>query len=219
MRYAITDGNTKLGSRTIATKASPESCPTGCPMRENECYAWTLRGMLGWGRERLTFKQAKAAIQAKDPSRPLRLHVAGDFLDGRDLRRWTRIAATRSGSTWSYTHRRFHRLVLWRAVSLGLTVNVSADGLADADRLRKRYPNLPMVVTVPSDAPDSGTSPDGQRFVVCPAQTQPDMTCARCGYGKPLCARGEDRRYLIAFRAHGLRARKLSAKLGAYDGS
>lgn len=212
-RYALRDGNVKLGRRTLTTLASPQTCPSSCPLRERGCYAHNLRGLLRWGREGLTFAQARAAIlRPRNMERPLRLHVAGDLRDGADVDRWALVAAQRRGFSWTYTHRRFHPKRLWRASMDGLTINVSADGLAEADRMLRRYAGAaPVSATVPMDAPRTGYTPAGARYVVCPAQCGP-VTCATCGNGVPLCARAV-RSYIVAFRAHGKSARRLSEEL------
>ena len=69
---------------------------------------------------------------------------------------------------------------------------------------------FPAVVVVPADDTRKGwTDQDGTRFVTCPAQTG-DTNCDKCR----LCTRA-DRGAVVAFRAHGTKAKKISARLEA----
>ena len=92
----------------------------------------------------------------------------------------------------------------------GLTVNLSADSLSEADQ----YYDLgigPVCVTLPKDAPHRGNkTPNGLPVVVCPAQTQDDMSCARC----QLCEI-KGRKSIVGFLAHGTASKRLSSKLEA----
>jgi hypothetical protein len=86
--------------------------------------------------------------------------------------------------------------ILLLANARGFTVNISADTLEDADRAFTL--GLPTTVILPHDAPGRSLTPGGRRVVVCPAQIEPDVTCASC----QLCAKAE-RRSIVGFRAHG----------------
>ena len=90
----------------------------------------------------------------------------------------------------------------------GLTVNLSADSLSEADQ----YADLdiaPVCVTLPNDAPHRGNkTPKGLPIVVCPAQTQEDMSCSRC----QLC-QIKNRKSIVGFLAHGTAGKRLSSKL------
>jgi len=92
----------------------------------------------------------------------------------------------------------------------GLTVNLSADSLSEADQ----YYDLgiaPVCVTLPKDAPHRGNkTPNGLPIVVCPAQTQDDMSCQQC----KLC-QVRDRKSIVGFLAHGIASKRLSTKLEA----
>ena len=56
---------------------------------------------------------------------------------------------------------------------------------------------LPTVVVVPSDHADSDVV-DGVQFVTCPAQSNDDMTCEKCGSMFTI-----DAQCVVMFKAHG----------------
>ena len=86
----------------------------------------------------------------------------------------------------------------------GFTINLSANGLAQADRYFKT--GNPVAVTVPEDTPEKTTSPEGNKVVVCPVQTEKAKNCAQC----LLCQRGK-RKVIVAFRVHGNGKKKFKA--------
>jgi hypothetical protein len=70
-----------------------------------------------------------------------------------------------------------------------------------ADALAAVAIGRPAVVAAPTGTVWPYTL-DGVRFVQCPAELADNFSCADCGGGRPLCARG-DRDYVIVFVAHG----------------
>jgi hypothetical protein len=64
----------------------------------------------------------------------------------------------------------------------------------------------PAVVAAPTGTTWPYTAANGVRFVQCPAELADNFSCAQCGNGRPLCARG-DRDYVVVFVAHGQGAR------------
>ena len=89
----------------------------------------------------------------------------------------------------------------------GFVVNLSADTLADADRLADLDVG-PVVVLLPSDATENTVTPAGRKVVVCPAtkNNKIRVNCATC----QLCARS-DRKTIIGFPAHGTMKSKATA--------
>lgn len=81
----------------------------------------------------------------------------------------------------------------------GLTINLSANSLSEADRLASLGIG-PVVAVLPSswEGRTRGETPEGRRVTVCPAQTTDGVTCATCG----LCA-VTTRRAIIGFLPHG----------------
>jgi hypothetical protein len=93
----------------------------------------------------------------------------------------------------------------------GFTVNMSADTMREADTFFAA--GLPTVVVLPMDAPHRGNvTPNGVPIVVCPAQTQDDMTCLKCG----LCQIGH-RKSIVGFLAHAKNAKSISERLALVD--
>jgi hypothetical protein len=118
---------------------------------------------------------------------------------------------------WTYTHydmaSPLNRAVVQEMNDVdGMTVNLSADSLSEADQ-KYDLGIGPVCVTLPKDAPHRGIkTPNGLPVVVCPAQTQDDMSCARC----KLC-QVRDRKSIVGFLAHGTASKRLSTKLEAKE--
>ncbi len=84
----------------------------------------------------------------------------------------------------------------------GFTVNLSADTLADADRLTAL--NIgPVVTLLPESQTVNTKTPAGRKVVVCPAAVRDGISCETCG----LCARA-GRDYVIGFPVHGTSKKK-----------
>ena len=87
-------------------------------------------------------------------------------------------------------------------------VNLSADTMEQADTYHE-LGIAPVTVVLSEDAPNMGNkTPNGLPIVVCPAQTQDEMSCNIC----ELCQK-RDRKSIVGFKAHGSRRKKLTAKL------
>lgn len=111
-----------------------------------------------------------------------------------------RQAVPRDGQAWTYSH--FPAQLLPVPAPGETVINASCDTIDQA--LAAVRAGRPATVAAPT-----GTvwpyRVEGVDFVQCPAQLSEDFDCARCGGGRPLCARG-DRDYVIVFVAHGSRA-------------
>ena len=234
MRAALNpcSGNEKTGP-IITWETSSGTCPPTCGQFDR-CYAKFHHTKRHWikldlGQRGYTFALFLDKLMDLDADQLARGNQWGDqpgdgtYLDVPAFR--ALVARVGRFRAWSYAHypltpntiREFRS-----ATALGYTVNVSADTLAQADE--KAATGLPTVVTIDGHAkgcpmtrkkeergnctcPKTLETPMGQRVVVCPAQLFLDMTCAKCGNGKPLCYR-KDRAYIIGFRAHGAGANK-----------
>ena len=113
-----------------------------------------------------------------------------------------------NGQAWTYSHFAFQHLP--KPAPGKTTINYSADTMAQAvAAVRAGHP-----ATVA--APAGTVWPyvfQGVQFLQCPEQLSPagsGFTCASCGNGRPLCARGE-REYVIVFVAHGSGAALVAA--------
>lgn len=116
-----------------------------------------------------------------------------------------RRAVPRGGLAWTYSH--FPAELLPVPAPGETVINASCDSIDQA--LAAVAAGRPAVVAAPA-----GTSwphqAGGVDFVQCPAQLSEDFDCARCGNGRPLCAR-PDRTYAIVFVAHGSWSRLVGA--------
>jgi hypothetical protein len=112
-----------------------------------------------------------------------------------------RHAVPRKGQAWTYSH--FPAELLPAPAPGETVINASCDTIPQA--LAAVAAGRPAVVAAPSGTVWPYTL-DGVRFVQCPAELAENFSCAQCGNGRPLCARG-DRNYVIVFVAHGSGAR------------
>jgi hypothetical protein len=150
-----------------------------------------------------------------------RHNIAGD-LPGRnnrinktDLDRLVKANKDKKGFT--YTHKpvlasqgttakvaRDNRKAIRAANKEGFTINLSANNLAEVDKLAK-LKIAPVVTIVDQDSDGSDIiTPAGNRVKICPAYTD-DKTCATCG----ICQK-VNRKFVVGFPAHGTFKRKAS---------
>lgn len=214
--------NRKVGPIPVSM-TEKASCPTECPLKDTDCYArFSYLGIV-WNK--LSDKKIGDNWTAfcnrvrKFPIGQLWRHNgAGDLpqdengkIDRDKVSELGRASAHTKG--WTYTHYNpldSHNQEAIKSLneSGGLTVNLSADSMAEADQ----YVQLgigPVVVILPQDAPIRGNkTPEGCPIVVCPAQTQESMTCDQCR----LC-QVRDRKSIVGFLAHGTAKKRLSGKL------
>lgn len=207
VRLALRSGNKKLGG-IPASITSRVTCPPSCSFYNDGCYAeyhvlghhWRNVGLRGDSWE--TFL---ADVRSLPVDQLWRHNVAGDLpgvgntIDVPKLR--ALVEANRGKRGFTFTHKplgKSQRLVVARANACGFTINLSADNLAEADRLAGLGIG-PVAVVLPSHAPDRGVrTPEGRHVTVCPAERFGAITCATCA----LCAKPW-RKAIVGFRAHG----------------
>ena len=119
-------------------------------------------------------------------------------------------AVPRGGQAWTYSHFPAEALPTPKP---GKTVfNASCDSMAEAVRTVEL--GRPAVYAAPlSERDNFPLVHRGVQFVRCPAELSESFTCAQCGGGRPLCARG-DREYVVVFIAHGTGAKKVGTGSG-----
>lgn len=212
IRYHVSlqSKNKKLGP-IATTTASRDHCPSTCPLKKAGCYASSGPMAIHWAKVTDGKRGTDARQHAKDlaaiPSGVMvRLHQAGDFATTAHVTAFAAALKGRAAAAWTYTHHRTKAFIDAFRMSndVGLTVNLSANSLSEADTLMGS--GSPVVAIVSRDAEATGVTPGGARYVVCPEQQGKVSSCADCGAGRPLCARA-DRPYVIAFRAHGTQVR------------
>lgn len=158
-------------------------------------------------------EQFARKIEALPDNQLWRHNAAGDLpgkgnrINHRALARIVRANKGKRGFTYTHKPPLFARnaRAIVQANEDGFTVNLSANSLSHADEL-KSYDLGPVVSIVPDGTPESGTTPKGNKFVICPAQTREGVTCSSC----KLCSRS-DRSVIVAFLPHGSASRKANA--------
>lgn len=203
----INSKNRKLGGIPVSM-TDMASCPTACPLRDRGCYAEFGKGRYHWervattrGRSWVEFCREVAALPAGQLWRHNEagdLPGRGDELDVRALATLVDANAGRRGFT--FTHKPLRGAGELAAVrdanARGLTINLSADSLEQADELAELAAG-PVAVVLPERAPPRLTTPAGRDVIVCLHQSR-GLTCAEC----ELCA-SSSRASIIGFRAHG----------------
>jgi hypothetical protein len=195
-----------------------ESCPDSCALKDKGCYADIGPVQLVWKRVSDSWEDFISDVRSLRRGTFWRHNVAGDLpgtnntVDHHLLNQLVKANKGKQGFT--FTHKPVgysgQALVNARAIyaanKQGFTINLSAEGLKEADRLYD-LSIAPVVVVVPSDAPKHMRTPKGRRVVTCPAEDS-DMTCNDCR----LCA-NSNRKGIVAFRAHGLRKNSINKLL------
>jgi hypothetical protein len=134
----------------------------------------------------------------------------GTHLVDADYLQALREAVPRNGQAWTYSH--FPAEALPIPGKRETVINASCDDVREAVRTVEL--GRPAVYAAPADTADTWPKKiQGVRFVRCPAETVDTVTCASCGGGRPLCARGE-RDYVIVFVAHGASAKRVGTGSG-----
>jgi hypothetical protein len=206
--------NAKTGPIPVST-SSRASCPSTCAFKGNGCYAENHPLVHHWnavtegrGQPWLDFVDEISRLKAGQIWRHNQagdLQGANDVIDALALRQLARANLGKKGFTYThYPPTPSNVKAIRAAVKAGFTVNLSADSLADADRLAPL--GLPLVVVVPVGW-QGGTTPGGRKVTLCPAQFKEYITCATC----QLCQKA-DRHAIVAFEAHGAR-RKTVARI------
>lgn len=218
--------NRKTGPMPVSM-TSRRTCPTSCPWLGRGCYAESDFELVHWRRlengggvDWPTFCEQVSAL----PAGQLWRHgEAGDLPgdgDEVDLTLFVDLLdAARDTRGFTYTHKpvlgdsdvaRANRRALAEDSTRscgGLVVNLSADGVEQADLLCDLR-LLPVVVVLPQGGPAELRTPGGRRVVTCPALHSEGTCCLTCG----VCAR-PDRDFVVGFPAHGPRSRGMSADL------
>lgn len=218
----IKSGNRKVGPIPVST-TEEASCPSECPLKGTDCYArfgplgmhWKKVREGGRGDNWTAFCNR---VKSFAVDQLWRHNQAGDLPQRKDgkihkskLMQLIKAASHTKG--WTYTHydpTDSHNQECIREAnqSGGMTVNLSADSLTEADTYAKL--NIgPVTVVLPENAPHRGNkTPGGLPIVTCPAQTQDSMSCDQC----KLC-QVKERKSIVGFLAHGTASKRLSAKL------
>ena len=214
--------NAKLGDMP-SCKVTASTCPISCAWFNHGCFGEShiLRERwrrvesdgIGW----VTFLNAVGQLPKGQVWRYAEvgdLPGQGESID--EMATLALVEANRGRRGFTYTHKRGHpscsgmadlkRLIDY-AKQEGFTINLSCDSLEQVDYYRF-HGFTSLAVTLPSDAPDKLTTPDGYTVQVCWAERDDTTTCARC----KACANPSASRAVIGFRAHGQCKKWVSSK-------
>ena len=222
VHLSLSSSNSKTGPIPVST-SSCETCPQSCPLRAT-CYAKLGPLRFHWnavstGTRGIDWDAFCKEIKKFPAGQLWRHNQAGDLPGRGELVDKTEMAklilANKGKCGFTYTHKRKPSAIeeIRKANAEGFTVNLSADGLTDADKLLAKYPDIPVVATIPSTTKKSILfTPGGKKVCVCPAAIRADKMCFNCG----LCQK-KSRDFIIAFPSHGVRKYKLDSFLAAKE--
>jgi hypothetical protein len=207
--------NAKTGPIPVSV-TTRDACPLDCAFRGNGCYAEGGPIGIHWkkvtdGERGMGWDMFCDAVATLPPMQLWRHNAAGDLPgDGVNIDRdaLEKLLDANFGKRgFTYTHYRpdsKHNIdaIAWANVR-GLTVNLSANNLEEADRFAALDIG-PVVVVLPYDAHENVKTPHGRTVVVCPATQREDISCATC----QLCQRQRDT--IVGFPAHGYAFKKVT---------
>jgi hypothetical protein len=208
VHITMKSSNAKTGPIPVST-TSAESCPNSCSLKGNGCYASSGPLALHWrkvteGERGTDWNTFCDTIAAMPEGQVWRHNQAGDLsgngrhIDFDALRQLVQANTGKRGFT--YTHYDMsdegnRRCVEWANES-GFTVNLSAESLLEADKLKALNVG-PVVTLIPETDVKTLTTQAGNHVVICPATYRDDVSCATC----QLCQRQRDS--IVAFPVHG----------------
>jgi len=204
-------GNTKTGFVGATYRKVGETCPSTCSHLLNRaCYALSsFTGIHQNASPRDPFDGMRyfEFIEglSKSPKKlakiggTVRLHVSGDFFFNDEIDTpyvtGVKLAHATFPNVLGYTYT--HRFSDFGEYDFpeNLVVNASCDTMSDIHAAQAQ--GWPTVTTTGADDTRKRWEQEGVTFLTCPAQTA-GLTCAQCR----LCMK-KDRKFTIAFRAHG----------------
>lgn len=205
--------NIKTGEIPVIMSDS-RTCPDACSFKKSfSCYAKFSFLKIHWnkldkGKIGDSFTKLVQNIRNIPQNQLFRLNQAGDLpgVNNRiNIKMLKRLVSVAKGKpVLSYTHKLVlgnsqtainnRKYIKW-ANQNGFLINLSADGLIDADK-KANLKIGPVCVVLPSDSPNKLFTPQGRKVIACPAQYK-NLTCDDCR----LCSK--NRSVIISFKAHG----------------
>lgn len=213
IKFIEASKNRKLGNIPV-TMTTAETCPPSCGFYDNGCYG-------EFGLQRHHWRQAVGGLTweqflervAKLPHEQIWRHNAVGDLPGEgehlDLDRLYKLAfAAVHTRAFTFTHKGKDNLEGLQACAWGISINLSADSIEEADDLRYQIDefdfDLGVAVTLPhNETRTHFRTPKGNQVTVCPVahhktkQGAP-ITCETCR----LCI-NTNRKTIVGFPAHG----------------
>lgn len=221
--YHLTESssNVKTGPIAVSTSSST-TCSKQCPFNNgNGCYASYGNLRRHWdkvsrGERGGDWNSFLEKLETLPRGAAFRHNQAGDlpgeneYIDGEKLDQLSEVVKRRQLKAWTYTHKNVssgeNLPKIRAAIEKGFVVNVSVESLEDADKMRKL--GLPVVVVVPENSPEKQFTKDGNKVIICPAQSGKARNCVSC----LLCFRGS-RSIIVGFKPHGTLAKAVNKRL------
>jgi hypothetical protein len=223
--FTPVSGNAKTGPIPVSGSQA-DTCPPACPFapkdgKPNGCYAaygpinwhWTKlnKGSIGFSWNDFLAKVKQIPMgQLWRHNQFGDLKGLGNAICPKSLKEL--VSANRMRKGFTYTHKpvldsqdREHatanRNAVKHANANGFTVNLSANNLDHADKLKEL--NIgPVVTIVPANSENTLFTKAGHKVIVCPAQQKEGITCATCR----LCSHA-NRSVIVGFKSHGMGAK------------
>lgn len=218
--------NSKTGKMPVSTTTA-KSCPAECPFsKKNGCYAESGPLAIHWrkvtegvrGTDWQTFCETISKLplnqiwrhnQAGDLPADSKGQLVEHLVD--DL-----VAANRGKKGFTYTHhvptKGVNRSVISHANRNGFTINLSANNMEHADKLKKLgIAPVAMVLSHEVDGAVTPTlfTPAGNKVLVCPVTYRENVNCASC----QLCQKSK-RSVIVGFPAHGSMKKRATTATG-----
>lgn len=224
--------NEKTGE-VVSTYASIKAtCPSSCALKHNGCYAqnsyvgFTVSKLDRFAKENNISTTTAARKEAYlinhafnggpiPNARDFRMHVSGDTttkLGAKILSKAIDGYKNRGGGrVWSYTH-------AWAKVprsawTRNLSILASVETASQVEKARKQgYAPAIVVEDFGGNRKAFGMFGTDTKFIPCPAQTNDDVTCVKCG----LCMNADrlfEKKLGVAFSIHGIKKESLKKHL------
>jgi len=222
IKYHLTtrSSNSKTGPMAVSTTGKP-SCPDTCPLKKKGCFADGGPLQIHWeqvsqGKRGVDFDDFLLQLTALKKGSEYRHNQAGDLppkedeqntIDAVKLAALTAVVKLRKLRAFTYTHypvidNKYNQQAIKAANDAGFTINLSANNISEVDALLAL--NIaPVAVIMPSHAKKVSHTAQGNKIVICPAQTNKNTNCVDC----MLCQK-VDRNFSIGFYPHGSSAKK-----------
>lgn len=210
--------NVKTGPIAV-TSSSKITCPPACCFR-NLCYASVGKMNFVWNKitnQKLgsNFKDFCSQIKSLPANQKIRHFQMGDWpgkgnrINFKQLKQLINAGAGKI--SFGYSHKivegnsfvakNNRRYIKYANSFSNFTINLSANNLAHADKLKKL--NIgPVAAVVPVNSPDVVFTPKGNKAIKCPAFNK-NITCEKC----MLCAK--KRNVIVMFPAHSVIKNKI----------
>lgn len=208
--------NAKTGPIPVSI-TSGESCPPSCPLKGKGCYAEAGPLAMHWrrvteGARSISWDIFLTAIKSLPRNQLWRHNQAGDLpghgerIDAGMMAQLVQANRGKSGFTYTHKHNDVSNLpVIKHANANGFTVNLSANNLEHADKLKALNVG-PVVTILPTESTRNHKTPGGNQVIICPATYRDNVSCLTC----QLCQKA-DRKVIVGFPAHGTRKKTASA--------